>query len=345
MRNLLIATLLMMSTSAFSQFGGNGVYQFLNLTTTARVNALGGNQVGLNDTLEAGLAYYNPAFLHPSMNQQLVANYVNYIADINAGYVLYAFDKPTIGTFAAGVHYLNYGNFIEADEEGNQQGTFTAADYALNLIYNRSLTANIRAGLNLKPIYSKYETYSSFGLAADLGISYVDSAGLFSAGFVLRNMGTQLTTYSKGDLSEKEPVPFDFQIGFSQKLAHAPFRFSLTLQQLTNWNLTDKSTWDFDHKDEDDYIAGETDTALRQFMRHTVWGVEFLPSENVIIGVGYNYQRRRELAYSVNPGAVGFSGGITIKVNRFRFSYAVSQYHLAGLSNNFSVTTRLSDFL
>lgn len=344
MRNIWLAfLLLLLSTSSFGQFGGNSTYQFLNLTTSARVNALGGNQVSSTDSIELGMAYYNPSLLHSAMNSRLSINYVDYISDIRAGFALYAFDLPKIGTFAAGMHYLNYGKFIAADEMGTITGNFSAADYALNLMYSRAVSSKIRVGANLKPIYSKYESYNSLGIAVDLGVTYIDSAGLFSASLVARNMGAQLTTYVKGDLSERENLPFDLQLGFSQRLSHAPFRFSLTLQNLTDWELTDKSTWDYDNSDEDDYVAGKSDNALRQFFRHAVLGVEFLPSENVIVGVGYNYQRRRELSVSESAGAVGFSGGITIKVSKFRISYALAKYHLAGISNTFSVTTQLSD--
>lgn len=344
MRNIqLFILLLLLSTSAWGQFGGHATYLFLNQTTSARVNALGGNQVSTTDSIELGMAYYNPSLLHPAMNSRLAINYVDYISDIRAGFAVYAFNFEKIGTFAAGMHYLNYGKFIAADENGIITGNFSAADYALNLIYSRDINNRIRVGANIKPIYSKYESYNSFGLAADLGVTYTDSIGLFSASLVAKNMGSQLTTYVKGVLSEKENLPFDLQLGISKRLAHAPFCFSLTLQNLTNWKLTDKSTWDYDNSEKEDYTTGKSDNALRQLFRHALIGVEFLPSENVIIGVGYNYQRRRELAQSETAGAVGFSGGITIKVSKFRVSYALAKYHLAGMSNTFSVTTQLSD--
>jgi hypothetical protein len=337
--------ILILVLKGFPQFGGGSTYDFLNLTSSARVNALGGVQVGIVDSTELSLSFYNPASLMPAAHNQLSLNYINFVSDINIGYISYSRKVDNVGTFAAGIQYVNYGEFDDALENGNLTGkTFTAADYALNLIYSRNIWRNFTAGINLKPIFSSYEIYNSFGIAADLGVSYIDSAGLFSAGLVFKNMGSQITTYQILTEGEYEPLPFDIQFGFSQRLAHAPFRFSVTLNQLHNWKLTDKSTWDYDHKHEDDYIQGRSDNILKQFMRHVILGVEFIPSKNVTLGIGYNYQRKREMSVSSNPGAVGLSGGINVQISKFRLSYSIASYHLAGTSNTLSVSFNLSEF-
>jgi hypothetical protein len=344
-KHLLSIFILFLTVQGYSQFGGNSTYDFLNLASSARVNALGGTQVGIVDSSELNLSFYNPATLMPAAHNHLTLNYINFVSDINFGYVSYARYVDKIGTFAGGIQYINYGKFDEALENGTLTGkTFTAADYALNLIYSRNICKNFTAGINLKPIYSSYETYNSFGIAADLGITFIDSVGLFSAGLVFKNIGTQISTYQYLNKGEKEPLPFDIQFGFSQRLSHAPFRFSVTLNQLHNWKLTDKSTWDYDHKDANDNISGKSDDALTQFLRHVILGVEFIPSKNFSLGIGYNYQRKRELSVSSNPGAVGLSGGINVKISKFRFSYAIASYHLSGTSNTFSVGINLSEF-
>jgi hypothetical protein len=350
--SLTSAILLIFIIKVYSQFGGSSTYDFLNLTSSARVNALGGTQVGIIDSTELSLSFYNPAVLMPSAHNYLSINYIRYISDINIGYVSYARKIDKIGTFAAGIHYVNYGKFAEALENGTLTGSnFSAADYALNLIYSRNIWRNFTAGINIKPIYSAYETYKSFGVAADLGISYIDSAGLFSCGLVFKNMGSQITAYQVIE-KEYEPLPFDIQLGFSQRLAHAPFRFDITLDQLHKWNLTDKSTWDFDHKDSTDTnVSGSSDDIVRQFMRHVILGVEFIPSKNFCLYLGYNYQRKRELSVSntsnelgLLANAAGLSGGFGVKISKFRLSYAIAKYHLSGTTNTFSVSFNLSEF-
>lgn len=337
--------LLIVISKGFPQFGGDATYDFLNLTSSARVNALGGTQVGIIDSAELSLCFFNPANLMPAAHNHLSLNYINYISDINMGYVSYARKVDRIGTFAAGIQYVNYGKFEEALENGTLTGsTFTAADYALNLVYSRNVWKNFTVGINLKPIYSAYETYNSFGIAADLGVSYIDSVGLFSAGLVFKNVGKQITAYQYLTEDEFEPLPFDIQAGFSQRFAHAPFRISATLNQLNNWKLTDKTTWDYDNKDSTDYVQGSSDDIARQFMRHVILGVEFIPSKNFSLAFGYNYQRKRELSVTSNPGMVGLSGGFNVKISKFRLSYAIASYHLSGTSNTFSVSFNLSEF-
>ena len=344
MKYFLLAISILFYTHASAQFGGGATYDFLNLTSSARVNALGGNQVGMIDSTELSLSYYNPATLMPGTHNSIALNYINYMGDISYGYASYARTFKDIGTFSAGMQYTNYGKFKEALEDGSLTGnTFSASDYALNLIYSRQIWNNITGGINLKPIYSSYEIYSSFGIAADVGISYIDSEGNFTAGIVAKNFGTQITTYLEN--GTKEPLPFDLQAGFSQRLAHAPFRFNVTLHSLTNWNLTDYSTWTKDHSNPGDFVDGKSDDIVKQFMRHVILGVEFIPTKNFIVGFGYNFQRRWQLALKNNPAAVGLSAGFTVKVSKFRVSYAIASYHVSGPSNIFSVSTNLSEFM
>ena len=95
------------------------------------------------------------------------------------------------------MHYVNYGTFDRTDELGVSQGTFRASEYALNLIYSRSfLDSALTAGVNLKPIFSSLEQYTSFGLAMDLGVTYYLSGSLTTFGLVLKNMGAQITSYT-----------------------------------------------------------------------------------------------------------------------------------------------------
>jgi len=136
------------------------------------------------------------------------------------------------------MQYVDYGSFDGRDELNEYTGLFTAKDMALNIIYARPLTDKVTVGATLKPVYSVYEAYSSFGLAMDAGINFNDSSSLFSAGLVFRNMGTQFNGYySNEDGQHFEPLPFDIELGVTKKLTHAPFRFSLTLHNLQQWNL------------------------------------------------------------------------------------------------------------
>jgi hypothetical protein len=321
-----------------AQIGGETTYQFLELTNSARIAALGGTQVALTDTGDLNLPFHNPALLHEGMNNNFLVNYVNYLADINYGYVSYAPQINLKGNLAFGMNYINYGEFKEATETGELTGNyFKAAEYALHIIYSDSYK-RLRYGVNIKPVYSVFESYQSFGLAADLGITYSSKDSLTNVALVARNIGGQFTTYYAD--GNREAIPFNLQAGISSKLRHAPVVFSLTMQHLTHWDLA----WDESEEEqtlETWYVRQES--FAKQIMRHAVLGVEILPSDNFILRAGYNYQRRQELKYDEKLSTVGFSMGFGVKVKRFRLDFATSRFHLAGSSNLFSLAINLNE--
>ncbi len=338
MRKFLILIIILTSGSlnVFSQIGGENTYDFLNLTNSARMAALGGNQVALNDSLDLNVSYNNPSLLSPEMRNMLSLNYVSYFAGINYGYAAYSFSTPLPGNFAVGMHYINYGSFVEALANGEKTGiTFSAAEYALNLIWSNSY-GRFTYGINLKPIYSSFENYQSLGLAADLGLSLFSKNRLTVTSVVARNIGTQITTYYPG--AAKETLPFDLQFGISQKLQHAPIRFAATLQHLQKWDLA-KPTVD----NSGTTIVYKNDNFSKKFMRHLVLGVELLPSPNFTIRAGYNYQIRQELSLANKMSTVGFSWGFGFRISRFQLSYGSTRYNLAGSSNLISVAVNLND--
>jgi hypothetical protein len=338
MRKLLylIFLLSILNPKAFGQVGGEATYQFLNLTNSARMAALGGNQIAINDSLDLNVAYNNPSLLTADMSKILIMNYVDYFAGVNFGYAAYSFKTPLPGNFAVGMHYINYGEFPEALPNSELTGAiFHAAEYALNITWSHEFKG-LYYGISLKPILSSFENYQSFGLAADLGLSYFSNNRLSSFGLVARNIGSQISTYYDG--ADREQIPFDLQLGFSQKLQHAPFRFAATMQHLQKWDLA---------KPEEDNngtsLTYVEENFANKFMRHLVLGVELIPSPNFTLRAGYNHQVRKEMRLEEKMSTVGFSWGFGIRVSRFNFSYGSARYHLAGSSNIISIALNLNE--
>ncbi len=340
-RVVIIGLFLLYAQLAMSQKGGEYTYSFLGLTNAARVAALGGEVVSLRDD-DINLVFHNPALLSEGMHNHLNLNYVNYFAGVNYGYASYGYTRKGIGNFAAGMHYVNYGTFDRTDELGNSLGTFRASEYALNLVYSRSIIDTfLTAGVNLKPIYSSFEQYSSLGVAMDAGINYYNPGTHTSIGLVAKNIGTQITTYS----GKREKLPFELQAGITQGLAHAPFRFSITFQNLERWDLTYVTRKESDFNSRGSEIErSRFDLFGDRLMRHVVFGTEFLVGKNFHLDVGYNYKRRKEMKVNVRPGMVGFSWGFGFRISKFHFAFGRASYHLAGGTSHFSLTTNLSDF-
>jgi hypothetical protein len=344
MKKLLFAIFI----SAFSfqlnaQIGGTHTYDFLNLINSARVASFGGDVIAISDN-DFNLSFHNPALLNPEMNHDMVLNYVNYFTDINYGYAAYATNIKDNGIFSGGIQYINYGKFIAADEKGIVTGEFKAAEYAINLIYSRSIDSSFRVGVNVKPIISTLEKYTSLGIAADFGVVYNKPQSLFTVALVVKNVGTQL----KGYTDEKEALPFNIQLGISQKLKHAPLLFSVTFDHLEKWDLTYEK-----QEDEEaflDPLSGEEaskstiDKIADQFMRHILLGVEFNPINNFYVRAGYNYRRRQEMLIESKTSTIGFSWGFGVNISKFHLSYGRATYHLAGASDHFSISTNLDSF-
>jgi len=328
--NILIFSILI--SPSFSQTGGDNIYEFLNLTHSGLVSAIGGTNVSLTGN-NLNLVYHNPALLNSEMNNTLALNYVNYFAGINYGLAMYSRSINGIGNFAAGITYLNYGSFTETDASGTSTGKFSASEYAFSMIYSREIDSLFKFGVNFKPILSHLEKYTSIGFAFDIGVSWHNRTNLFSSGLVIKNIGYQLTTYA-GEPRQK--LPFEIQAGASQKLAYAPFRFSLTLRHLEKFDLT--------HQYSEPTASGNPKAASSVFsenlMRHIILGIEMIPHKNFYVCGGYNYQRRSELKVESNISTVGLSWGFGIKTSWLDIEFGRATYHLAGSSSHVSLIIR-----
>jgi hypothetical protein len=327
-----------------AQIGGNSVYKFLNLTSSSRAAAMGGSFLAVNDG-DITQALFNPSLINPQMDNNLSMSFVDYFTDINYGQASYGKTFNKTGTYVGTMQYLNYGKFTYADETGQTSGTFAANEFAANLGWGRALDSLFTLGANLKFIYSGLEDYQSYGLAVDVAGTYYNPKNLFTASLIFRNIGTQIKPYRSGNT---ENLPFEINLGISQRLKYLPFRYSVLLTNLQKWDLTYFDVNDPDNKI--DPITGEvedkggfTDFAQKA-MRHVVIGGEFVPSKAFSIRFGYNYQRRQELGNYNKMGMVGFSWGFGLKVSKFQIDYSRATYHLNGSPNYITIRTNLSDF-
>ena len=323
-------------------YAAGGVFQFLDLPVSSRMAALGGKNVSVSDH-DINFALLNPALLTGKTDNMIGLNMANYLADVKFGTAIYgrSYGKNHV---AVGVQFVDYGKFKETTEYNEIIGEFTAKDVAMSLIYSRMIIDGVYAGAALKPIFSAYERYLSFGAALDLGMSYQDPTQLFHAGLVLRNIGTQFKGYyADVDGQHFEPLPFDIQLGMSYKLEHAPFRFSLTGHNLHDWNLqyidNSRSLQDYERED----LMADI-PFLDQVFRHTVFGVEFLPGKNFYLAASYNHRRHQELKMDGFKSMTGFSFGGGIKISHFQLGFGMSQFQVGNAAYLFSISTSLNDF-
>jgi len=322
----------------FAQRGGETLFGLLNVPQSARVAALGSNQAGLYGQ-DLAMLVNNPSMLDSMLSNQVSISYTSYIADINYGYAAYSRTFNNIGNFALGFYHVSYGSFIGADETDFKTGEFSAGESVIHLVYSRKLSSRWHVGASIKPVFSHIEAYSSWGLAFDAGMLYRSENELTSVGFVLRNVGRQINPYN----DKIESFRPDVQIGFSTKLAHAPFRFSATMQDIFSGSLL------YTVKDENtnSYFINENTSKGNwgtDLLRRFTIGVELVPSKNFYVAAGYNPRRRQEMKIDAKESTIGFTWGFGVKIYKLNFSYGSGRYHLAGPTNHFSITTNLSSF-
>ncbi len=344
MNRILFFTIALLSfQNATAQIGGTTTYNFLALSSSARVTALGGTNVTIVDH-DPSTQLSNPASLNPFMNRNAAFSSAVYPGDINFGNASYAqqFDKVP-GTFGFGIQYIEYGNIDQTDEAANITGKFSAGEMNAYAGYGYQFGKIFSAGANLKFIYSQLASYNSEGIATDLAAMVNDTAHNVTAAIVAKNLGSPIKPYNKGVI---EPIPFDLQAGISFGFKHVPFKFHFTFHDLYRWNIRynnpadDASTQLFTDSSQKPktYIADN-------LMSHIIIGVELNIKKVVRLEVAYNHERQQELALSTKISVPGISFGLGIHIRQFDFSYGFQPMAQGQTLNYFTLAVNTAGFV
>ncbi len=343
MRKALLWFVLLLATGRLqSQTGGSYTYAYLELPPSARVASLGGYVLATVDD-DLTLGYQNPALYNPEMAGRIAFSHSFGPSGIQYGYIAYADQAKKSGlTFGGGMLYRTYGRFEGRDASGNWQPGFSASEYAFQAgtAYHGE---RLSYGINAKFLYSQLESYSSLGLAADLGVTYNDTSALFSASLVMRNIGTQLTAYTPGDA---ETLPFQVNLGISQRLRYLPLRLSLTIHDLQK---PDNRYDDPNAQQQNNPFFGQDQPEEKSFtadkiFRHVAVGTEFYFGKNFRARFGYDHQARGELGSEGRPGLTGLSTGFGIRIRQFRLDYAHAITHISGRNNHLTLNVDMDAF-
>lgn len=327
--NLFILFFLFVLQTTVAQ-SGDQVFSFLRYPASTRANAMGGNNVSLVER-DPSLIFQNPALLGGEMDGMVNLNYMNYIADINVGSALFTKALKEKAAWGIGVTYFSNGTIKGMTSEQISTGDITAKDINVSGFFSYDLSDRWRGGASLKFLYSNMDIYTSVGIAVDAGLSYYNSEKDFSFGFAFKNIGAQLKPYE----DERQKMPWDIQMGITKRLNHAPIRLSLTAQYLNRWK--------FDYIDDTDKEY-KGDSFFQAFVKHFVIGVDYVPSENFWLGLGYNPKTALDMKLQGGNALSGFSGGAGVKIKMFDVGVSVAKYHPSALSFMVGVSTTIGDF-
>lgn len=327
--------LLAVAISANAQ-DGSTAYQYLNITSSARIYGLGGvNITAVED--ELSVTDQNPALMGPEMDNQVLVDYMHYMDQSNFAGVRYAHAIGERGAWSAGIRYFGYGKMEGTDEFGNPIGSFSPSDINFSGAFSYDITDRLRGGIALKMLYSSYEQYSAFAVATDLGINYFDPDSELSLSAVVANLGGQLKRFN----STYDRLPIDVRLGVAKMFSGLPIRFSITAWNLTKWHLpfyeTGDGLSDGDFKKKDKFASN--------LFRHLIFGVDFIPSERFFIALGYNYKSRTDMSTYKRSFISGFSLGAGINLRRFNASVALAQPHSGAMTMMLNLNLNLNDIL
>lgn len=337
MKQYLFILVLSISIPVFTQVGGEQVFNFLNVSTSARQAAMGGEILTLYDDVNQPL--WNPSTINKEIDNQASVSYVDFLADINYGSAAFAhLINRRFGTLHAGVTYVNYGKFIAADETGQETGTFSSRDLAFSVGYAyRIPKSNFHAGVNFKYINSSIENYTSSGVAVDFGLTYFNDTKPYIFSAVIRNIGYQFNVFDE----QRESLPLEIAIGASYKLENVPLQWHITINSLQKWKVAVKNP-----SDSQTTIDGQTTNDNISFMdnafRHVIVGAELFPDKVFNVRLGYNFRRSKELRLTESRTFAGLSAGFGLQLGRFKFNYAFTKYHPVTNTNTFTLNINLA---
>ncbi len=336
-RDLIAIAVAVAACAPVSGQDGTTSYNFLNTTPSAHAYALGGTNLTIIDD-DINLVEQNPALLGPEYDHQVGFNYMRYLGSSNFMGVRYGQGINEHSAWAASIQYYGYGTFEGYDITGVSTGDFSASDIAFGVTYSHDISEYWRGGITAKYIYSKYEDYTAGALGVDLGVNYYNPNNALSMSLVFMNLGGQVKKFA--DSSDK--LPWDIQLGIAKQFSGTPFRASLTLNNLRKWKLPYYQPED---KNSSSSALVLKDSFGSNLMRHIIFGLEFLPNDNMWIGIGYNYKTRTDMSSYQRNILSGFSAGAGLKVRAFGISLALAQPHSGATTFMFNLTTSIGELM
>ena len=272
------------------------------------------------------------------MHTQMNAVFNSFYGDINVYHVSLGYHHPKLNTnFSWGLNYFSYGNVSETDASGNILGKFRATDWVMQVSASRSYMEKWNYGGTLKFISSNYGQYRSNGLAMDVGLLFFDTAKLFSASIVAKNMGVQLKKYNG---SSPDDLPFDLQVGLTKRLKDAPFSFSITAQRIHQFDIRYNDTT---FNNENGF--GNSHTGFGKLLNHFVLASTIYLGDRVEVIAGYNFLRRKELTIgNAGNGLNGFSLGAGVMLGKLHIRYARAYYQNSSAYNQLGLNMTLNQY-
>lgn len=322
LRNIALTAAAIIGLPLSAQLGSNA-YSFLEVTSSARAQALGGYGISLSEP-DVMLIDQNPGLLGAEIESAVALSYMRWMGSSNFASVRFGHSAGERGAYSIGLRYLDYGSIDGYLPDGTFTGSFRPQDISIEGTYSHDFTDRLRGGITAKFIYSNYESYNAIALAADLGINYYDPDNRLSLSAVIKNAGGQLKRFH----DTYDHLPFDIQLGYMQGLGEGPFSLAITAHDLTHWH-TPYYRHDNNARSESDAPQPADNKFLPTLFRHLAFGLQYSPSERFWAALGYDYKTRTDMSTWHRNFLSGFSIGVGLNVSDFGIGVSFSQPHLS----------------
>lgn len=264
---LLVPTLLaigMLSAGTHPDAGNYG-YKFLNISTSPIGLALGGHGIQAGESNAAFLS--QPAIGAMQSHRTLEVSHTMWLEDTKFTNIAYSYsDRRT--HFGIALRNLDYGEIEARDESGNLIGYYSPLDMSLMANYSYRMGPDLYTGFSGGILYQKLNTDSSYGIHADLGVTYLPPFRDSRLSASIRNLGT---SSRMNDI--RTDMPVTFQLDFSKKYSFDNAAVTLEAGAIKSIDADWKGV-----------VDAEVDVLGRLFLRGA-YKINY-DAENVSAGVG-----------------------------------------------------------
>ncbi len=192
---------------------GETTATFLTLGVGGRPSAMGEAYAGLAEGVDA--LTYNPAGVANLEAPEVSAMHAEWVQGFRYEYVAFAYPLSW-GTLGGDVRALTAGGFELRTDPDNPseepEGTFGAADVAIDVSYAYPLSDVLAFGANAKVINQRIHDASATGVAGDVGV-YWEPRPSLSAGLAARNLGPPVTFEE-----QSSPLPMTAEAGLGYRM-------------------------------------------------------------------------------------------------------------------------------
>ena len=243
MRKILIFStllILMIGNSVFAQGPGTSAVPFLMIAPGARAGGMGESGVALAN--DATAIFWNPAGLafqyeDPEYDTIGEASFMHTqwlpqfnFSDLFYDYFALRYYMEDIGMVGMSFTWLNLGESIETDNEGNEGQRFNSQEYAITLAYATKLEDNLGLGVNVKIIRSELAPEGvnvgtektdglATGFALDFGVLWEPDYNILEKRL---RLGANLSNFGPAifynDKAQSDPLPTLLRLGAAYKV-------------------------------------------------------------------------------------------------------------------------------